>query len=174
MCTHQIKLKFQVLSSSHVRSSCLQFIVLSIKEEQLAPKEKAQQIMDWIVSSHQGDNINMVVELAFGRPEVALEEMMKMYKPSLLIVGSRNKNKYKHAYSGAGIFKYRLKHSTVPVVIVRDKGPNCSVSASTGDLITASETSSVQQISNRDERQQMKKMRKSFSLFNCTYYYTSE
>lgn len=99
---------------------------------------------------------------------------MKMYKPSLLIVGSQNKNKYKHAYSGAGIFKYRLKHSTVPVVIVRDKGPNCSVSASTGDLIKANESNNSQQVNNLHERQQMKKMRKSFSLFNCTYYYTSE
>ena len=46
---------------------------------------------------------------------------MRMYQPSMLVVGSRNKTKYKHAYSGAGIFKYRLKHSTIPVVIVRDK-----------------------------------------------------
>lgn len=46
---------------------------------------------------------------------------MRMYQPSMLVVGSRNKAKYKHVYSGAGIFKYRLKHSTIPVVIVREK-----------------------------------------------------
>lgn len=90
----------------------------------------------------------MVVELTFGRPEVALEEMIRMYQPSMLVVGSRNKMKYKHAYSGAGIFKYRLKHSTLPVIIVRDK-------------------------ESLDIKPQ-KRLKKSFSLFNCTYYYTSE
>ncbi|KAI8644301.1 hypothetical protein BD408DRAFT_128272 [Parasitella parasitica] len=90
-------------------------------DEELQPKDKAQEIMNWIVESHQGDNISMVVELTFGRPELALEEMLRMYQPSMLVVGSRNKAKYKHAYSGAGIFKYRLKHSSIPVVIVRDK-----------------------------------------------------
>ncbi|CEP20061.1 hypothetical protein [Parasitella parasitica] len=92
-----------------------------IDEEDLQPKDKAQEIMNWIVESHQGDNISMVVELTFGRPELALEEMLRMYQPSVVVVGSRNKAKYKHAYSGAGIFKYRLKHSSIPVVIVRDK-----------------------------------------------------
>lgn len=98
-----------------------------------------------------------------------------MYQPSLLIVGSRNKSKYKHAYSGAGIFKYQLKHSTVPVVIVRDKGPNNSISASTGDLITnSSDMSVLPSIEPTLASSNMKKVKKSFSLFNCTYYYTSE
>lgn len=70
-----------------------------------------------------------------------------MYQPSMLVVGSRNKLKYKHAYSGAGIFKYRLKHSTIPVIVVRDK---------------------------EIDMKPQKRLKKSFSLFNCTYYYTSE
>ena len=99
---------------------------------------------------------------------------MKMYQPSLLIIGSRNKSKYKHAYSGAGIFKYRLKHSIVPVVIVRDKGPNTSVSASTGSLITTSTDTLASTLISSVQDKQVKKAKKSFSLFNCTYYYTSE
>lgn len=73
-----------------------------------------------------------------------------MYQPSMLIVGSRNKLKYKHAYSGTGIFKYRLKHSSVPIVIVRDK-PKIE-----------------------EKVVPPKKLKKSFSLLNCTHYYTSE
>ncbi|RCI03286.1 hypothetical protein CU098_011938 [Rhizopus stolonifer] len=84
-------------------------------------KRKAQEIMDWIVEFHQGDHINMIVELTFGRPEIILEEMTRMYQPSMVIVGACNKIKYKHAYSGAGIFKYRLKHTHTPIVVVRDK-----------------------------------------------------
>lgn len=72
-----------------------------------------------------------------------------MYQPSMLIVGSRNKVKYKHAYSGTGIFKYRLKHSTVPIIIVKDKPTPI-------------------------EKTTPKRMKKSFSLLNCTHYYTSE
>lgn len=120
---------------------------------------------------------------------------MRMYQPSVLIVGSKIKTKYKHPYSGAGIFKYRLKNSHIPVVIVRDKGPGNSRSASTGDLIAASSASAssssndildnndistsskgIQERSKANTMATRKKMKKSFSLFNCTstYYYTSE
>ncbi|GAA5810174.1 hypothetical protein MFLAVUS_003593 [Mucor flavus] len=121
---------------------------LSNNEED--PKQKAEEIIDWIMKSHQGDKIQMIVELTFGRPEVALEEMIRMYQPSMLIVGSRNKLKYKHAYSGTGIFKYRLKHSSVPIVIVRDK-----------PMV-------------EEKVVPPKKLKKSFSLLNCTHYYSSE
>jgi hypothetical protein len=83
-----------------------------------------------------------------------------MYQPSMLIVGSRNKTKYKHAYSGAGIFKYRLKHSTVPVVIVRDTPPK---QLEEEDLITATIGDDI-----KNSFTMSKRMKKTLSLFNCT------
>ncbi|OBZ87206.1 hypothetical protein A0J61_04747 [Choanephora cucurbitarum] len=42
-------------------------------DRDISPKQKAKEIMNWIVESHQGDN---AIELTFGRPEVVLEEMV--------------------------------------------------------------------------------------------------
>ncbi|KAF1802423.1 hypothetical protein V8B55DRAFT_1444875 [Mucor lusitanicus] len=159
-----------------------------IDDNELQPKDKAQEIMNWIVESHQGDNISMVVELTFSRPEFALEEMMRMYQPSMLVVGSRNKAKYKHAYSGAGIFKYRLKHSTIPVVIVREKLqprpslqhlPKKKVPSSTSTLFLApeEEEDSVKQDNQHAQHQQSMKsenqglsrrVKKTLAIFSCT------
>lgn len=106
-----------------------------------------------------------------------------MYQPSLLIVGSRNKTKYKHAYSGAGIFKYRLKHSTIPVVIVRDtpkqrKGITSATTTATTTTttVTTSATTTTapnssyksNAFSHKNNAPMSKRMKKTLSLFNCT------
>lgn len=113
---------------------------------------------------------------------------MRMYQPSMLVVGSRNKAKYKHAYSGAGIFKYRLKHSTIPVVIVREKLqprpslqhlPKKKVPSSTSTLFLApeEEEDSVKQDNQHAQHQQSMKsenqglsrrVKKTLAIFSCT------
>lgn len=99
---------------------------------------------------------------------------MRMYQPSMLVVGSRNKTKYKHAYSGAGIFKYRLKHSTIPVVIVRDKlqkrrqPDNKEPSASSISLDLVKQDNHHQQHVKLENQCLSKRVRKTLAIFSCT------
>ncbi|KAI7869200.1 hypothetical protein BDF14DRAFT_392406 [Spinellus fusiger] len=67
--------------------------------------------------------IKVTIELHFGRPETSLMNMVAMYEPTAIVLGTRNKARQKHLFSGAGVFKYSLEHTSLPVIVVCDSAP---------------------------------------------------
>ncbi|RCH77528.1 hypothetical protein CU098_004009 [Rhizopus stolonifer] len=127
----------------------------------ISPKTKAEQVMGWIKLMNVGNvMISVIIEIFYNRPNHALDSMIKMYLPSAVIVGAKNKQKYKNHYAGTGIFKYRLQHTKTPIIIVKDQGTGRLRSASTGDISeqpTMSESSEVKDLT--------QKVKRSFNFF---------
>ncbi|KAI9265612.1 hypothetical protein BY458DRAFT_547809 [Sporodiniella umbellata] len=125
------------------------------------PKAKAEKVMEWIESINERHvTIRIVIELSFNRPNHALDEMITMYQPSAVIVGTKNKQKYKDHYAGTGIFKYRLQHTKTPIIIVKDQGFGRLRSASTGDIVDQPTL-----FESGQSKDQAKRVKKAFCFF---------
>ncbi|KAF7727196.1 hypothetical protein EC973_007894 [Apophysomyces ossiformis] len=85
-------------------------------------RQKANEIMNHVITIHRRDDkISIVIELVFAKPETALQNMIDLYQPSLVVLGNRAKlSPFAHVFSGTGIFKSALKHTRTPVLLVRE------------------------------------------------------
>ncbi|KAF9405536.1 hypothetical protein BGZ94_003486 [Podila epigama] len=62
--------------------------------------------------------ISIVVEYIVGNVRETIQHMIKMYNPSMLVVGTRGRNQVKGFFMGS-ISHYCLHHASIPVIVVR-------------------------------------------------------
>ncbi|CAO3591083.1 unnamed protein product [Absidia cylindrospora] len=75
--------------------------------------------MDRVMATGSEDNkISVVIEFVVGKIQEKIQDMISMYQPSLLIVGTRGLSEFQGMLLGS-ISKYCLQHSSIPVVVVR-------------------------------------------------------
>ncbi|KAG2192525.1 uncharacterized protein EV154DRAFT_503821 [Mucor mucedo] len=82
-------------------------------------REKASQVMAKIMkNTAEEKKISVVIEFVIGKVQETIQNMITMYQPSLLIVGTRGLSEFKGMLLGS-VSKYCLQHSPVPVAVVR-------------------------------------------------------
>ena len=70
--------------------------------------------------------LSIIVEYIAGKVTTTIDRLIALYRPDSVIVGSRGARKMKQAFGVAfgsqsmgGVSKYCLRHSPVPVIVVR-------------------------------------------------------
>jgi hypothetical protein len=65
--------------------------------------------------------ISLVLEFAIGKVQEAIQNMIKLYEPAMLIVGTKGRSLtgYQGLLSSGSVSKYCLQYSPVPVIVVR-------------------------------------------------------
>ena len=65
--------------------------------------------------------ISLVLEFAIGKVQDAIQNMIKLYEPAMLIVGTKGRSLtgYQGLLSSGSVSKYCLQYSPVPVIVVR-------------------------------------------------------
>ncbi|KAI0275692.1 hypothetical protein BGY98DRAFT_1090475 [Russula aff. rugulosa BPL654] len=84
------------------------------------------RIQDRCVEVDPDRKLSIIVEYIAGRVTTTIDRLIALYRPDSIIVGSRGARKMKQAFGVAfgsqsmgGVSKYCLRHSPVPVVVVR-------------------------------------------------------
>ncbi|CAO3637155.1 unnamed protein product [Cunninghamella echinulata] len=96
-------------------------IQAQLEHESKIAKEKATQVMEKIMESSGPDSkISVIIEFVIGKVQETIQEMISMYQPSMLIVGTRGLSEFKGMLLGS-VSKYCLQHSSIPVAIARPK-----------------------------------------------------
>ncbi|ODQ68262.1 adenine nucleotide alpha hydrolases-like protein [Nadsonia fulvescens var. elongata DSM 6958] len=84
-------------------------------------KDEAEKFLDHIVSRNtENKKISIVLEFSIGKVQDRIQEMIQMYEPAILIVGTKGRptDGFKGLLPGS-VSKYCLQHSPVPVIVVR-------------------------------------------------------
>ncbi|KAF2843369.1 adenine nucleotide alpha hydrolases-like protein, partial [Patellaria atrata CBS 101060] len=84
-------------------------------------REEARQLMEQIESKNQENKaINLVLEFSVGKVNKVIGEMINLYEPAILIVGTKGRSLggFQGLLPGS-VSKYCLQHSPVPVIVVR-------------------------------------------------------
>lgn len=90
-----------------------------LRHEQLQSKETASVVMNKIMAAGGPDvKISAVIEFVIGKVQETIQNMISVYQPSMLIVGTRGISELKGMFINS-VSKYCLQHSPVPVVVVR-------------------------------------------------------
>ncbi|KAI7869886.1 hypothetical protein BDF14DRAFT_1879634 [Spinellus fusiger] len=90
-----------------------------LKYEQEQAKQTASLVMEKIMASSSDERrISVIIEFVIGKVQETIQDMIAMYQPSLLIVGTRGLSDFKKLLLGS-VSRYCLQHSPVPVVVVR-------------------------------------------------------
>ena len=65
--------------------------------------------------------ISLVLEFAIGKVHETIQQMIRIYEPALLVVGTRGRSLtgYQGLLSSGSVSKYCLQYSPVPVIVVR-------------------------------------------------------
>ncbi|KAG0019188.1 hypothetical protein BGZ81_009888 [Podila clonocystis] len=90
----------------------------SLKGQESAARTEATRIMNTIREKNPSKQISIVVECVVGNVRETIQHMIKMYKPAMLVVGTRGRNPVKGFLLGS-ISRYCLHHSPIPVIVVR-------------------------------------------------------
>ncbi|KAG0350714.1 hypothetical protein BG005_009750 [Podila minutissima] len=90
----------------------------SLKGQESAARTEATRIMTTIREKNPSKQISIVVEYVVGNVRETIQHMIKMYKPAMLVVGTRGRNPVKGFFLGS-ISRYCLHHSPIPVIVVR-------------------------------------------------------
>jgi nucleotide-binding universal stress UspA family protein len=84
------------------------------------------RIQDKCVEVDSDRKLSIIVEYIAGKVTTTIDRLIALYRPDSVIVGSRGARKMKQAFGVAfgsqsmgGVSKYCLRHSPVPVVVVR-------------------------------------------------------
>ncbi|ORZ23317.1 hypothetical protein BCR42DRAFT_404477 [Absidia repens] len=94
-------------------------IEATLKREEQRAREDATKVMDRVMATGSEDNkISVVIEFVVGKIQEKIQDMISMYQPSLLVVGTRGLSEFQGMLLGS-ISKYCLQHSSIPVVVVR-------------------------------------------------------
>ncbi|KAL1921095.1 uncharacterized protein VTP21DRAFT_11730 [Calcarisporiella thermophila] len=91
---------------------------MGIQEQVDQSRDDARRIMNRIMEKNQDKKISIVVEFIIGKVPDTFQRMIKMYQPSLLVVGTRERSHVKGFLLG-GISRYFLNNCPIPVVVVR-------------------------------------------------------
>ncbi|KAF9136016.1 hypothetical protein BGW39_009068 [Mortierella sp. 14UC] len=92
----------------------------SFQGQEVAARSEATKIMEMIREKNRSKQkqVNIVVEYVVGAVRDTIQHMIKMYEPSMLVVGTRGRSSVKGFLLGS-VSRYLLNHSPVPVTVVR-------------------------------------------------------
>ncbi|KAI8062392.1 hypothetical protein BC940DRAFT_308904 [Gongronella butleri] len=92
-------------------------------------KEKAMQVVERVLTAGGPEvKFSVVIEFVIGKVHETIQQMISLYQPSLLIVGTRGISEFKGMFINS-ISKYCLQHSPVPVTVVRPEGAKQAAAA---------------------------------------------
>jgi nucleotide-binding universal stress UspA family protein len=105
-------------------------LLLSAERDHDVVRDEARdlllRIQDKCVEVDSDRKLSIVVEYIAGKVTTTIDRLIALYRPDSVIVGSRGARKMKQALGVAfgsqsmgGVSKYCLRHSPVPVVVVR-------------------------------------------------------
>ncbi|KAI4601352.1 hypothetical protein KJ359_012543 [Pestalotiopsis sp. 9143b] len=102
---------------------CVRVIETVVRLTHTAYQEAAQKLMDNIQAKNKKNlAISLVLEYAVGKLHNTFQHLIKIYQPSMLIVGTKGRSldSVSNAFFNRSSFsKYCLQYSPVPVVVVR-------------------------------------------------------
>ncbi|KAK9426202.1 hypothetical protein SUNI508_12473 [Seiridium unicorne] len=102
---------------------CVRVIETQMRLTNTAYQEAAQTLMDNIQAKNKKNlAISLVLEYAVGKLHNTFQHLIKIYQPSMLIVGTKGRSldSVSNAFFNRSSFsKYCLQYSPVPVVVVR-------------------------------------------------------
>ncbi|KAG0049282.1 hypothetical protein BGZ83_005892 [Gryganskiella cystojenkinii] len=101
-----------------LRDSFAKTGIPSFHGQEVAARTEAIKIMNMIREKNQQKEINIVVEITVGNIRDTIQNMIKMYEPHMLVVGTKGKNTMRGFLLGS-VSRYCLNHSPVPVTVVR-------------------------------------------------------
>ncbi|KAF2006978.1 adenine nucleotide alpha hydrolases-like protein [Amniculicola lignicola CBS 123094] len=84
-------------------------------------RAEAEELMKKIqTKNHENKAISLVLEFAVGKVNNVIDDMINLYEPAILIVGTRGRSLggFQGLLPGS-VSKYCLQHSPVPVIVVR-------------------------------------------------------
>ncbi|KAL5418332.1 hypothetical protein PMIN04_007374 [Paraphaeosphaeria minitans] len=97
----------------------------SIASDRSVEKGRYRAEAESLMKSVQGKNhenkaINLVLEFAMGKVNTVIDDMINLYEPAILVVGTRGRSLggFQGLLPGS-VSKYCLQHSPVPVIVVR-------------------------------------------------------
>ena len=85
-------------------------------------RREAERFLDAIEKKNTEDRaISLVLEFSIGKVEDMIQQMIRIYEPAMLVVGTKGKSLtgYQSLLSSGSVSKYCLQNSPVPVVVVR-------------------------------------------------------
>nr|POF03776.1 universal stress protein a family protein c25b2.10 [Quercus suber] len=86
---------------------------------------EAERFLEAIVKKNTDDRaISLVLEFSIGKVHDTIQQMIRLYEPAILVVGTRGRNLtgYHGLLSSGSVSKYCLQYSPVPVIVVRPSG----------------------------------------------------
>ncbi|KAF9912075.1 hypothetical protein EC991_001021 [Linnemannia zychae] len=103
-----------------LRDSFAKSGIPSFQGQEVAARSEATKIMEMIREKNRSmhKEVNIVVEYVVGAVRDTIQHMIKMYEPSMLVVGTRGRSSVKGFLLGS-VSRYLLNHSPVPVTVVR-------------------------------------------------------
>ncbi|KAF9356051.1 hypothetical protein BGX34_010120 [Mortierella sp. NVP85] len=101
-----------------LRDSFAKSGIPSFQGQEFAARSEATKIMDMIRQKNKSKEINIIVECLVGNVKDTISYMIRMYEPSMLVVGTRGRNSVKGLLLGS-LSRYFLNHSPIPVTVVR-------------------------------------------------------
>ncbi|KAG0271587.1 hypothetical protein BGZ95_000590 [Linnemannia exigua] len=103
-----------------LRDSFAKSGIPSFQGQEVAARSEATKIMEMIREKNRTKKkqVNIVVEYVVGAVRDTIQHMIKMYEPSMLVVGTRGRSSVKGFLLGS-VSRYLLNHSPVPVTVVR-------------------------------------------------------
>ncbi|KAJ4349949.1 uncharacterized protein N0V89_008570 [Didymosphaeria variabile] len=84
-------------------------------------RAEAEALMKSVqAKNHENKAINLVLEFAMGKVNTVIDDMINLYEPAILVVGTRGRSLggFQGLLPGS-VSKYCLQHSPVPVIVVR-------------------------------------------------------
>lgn len=85
-------------------------------------KKEADRFLEEIEKKNTDDRaISLVLEFSIGKVQDTIQQMIRIYEPAILVVGTRGKSLtgYQGLLSSGSVSKYCLQYSPVPVIVVR-------------------------------------------------------
>ena len=83
---------------------------------------EAERFLDGIEKKNTEDRaISLILEFSVGKVQEAIQQMIRVYEPAMLVVGTRGRSLtgYQGLLSSGSVSKYCLQYSPVPVIVVR-------------------------------------------------------
>jgi nucleotide-binding universal stress UspA family protein len=85
-------------------------------------RREAERFLEEIEKKNTDDRaISLVLEFSIGKVQDTIQQMIRIYEPAILVVGTRGKSLtgYQGLLSSGSVSKYCLQYSPVPVIVVR-------------------------------------------------------
>ncbi|TKA68230.1 hypothetical protein B0A55_09846 [Friedmanniomyces simplex] len=88
-------------------------------------RAEAERFLEAIERKNTEDRaISLVLEFSIGKVQDAIQQMIRIYEPAILVVGTKGRSLtgYGSLLSSGSVSKYCLQYSPVPVIVVRPSG----------------------------------------------------